>query len=460
MNKRNNLKLLYLTYAILGFTVPIFDPLYPYFSTNFNIGYDKIGLVFFAGSLVAIVFSIIAGRICDRYSFRIVLLFSFLVTCLGFTFFAIFQGFLPLIITVLFVNLGYSFVWPGAYSAVFTDFRDNYSIIYVNLDKFYYFSTLFGPLIMSVMLYFKLSPRLIFVFLSISFGVMYIMFYFNFKVEDSKVNGKRERIEKKRNRLNIIFFKSRTCLNNNSSDSLYLKAGNLEISKEFLKDFGIKENAISINTSNNINNIDDDLECSYGYPGFKNIFKVNTILSGIALTLFSCVMVGSSAWLTTYFTFFNIPIFLSSIFVSIYWFFTFIGLEIVSKILKRLGEERILFYGGILSSISLIFYGLIPNIFIKIIFIALTAMGISGIYPLASSISVRENPQAPATASGFIVAMGIVGNLIIQPTLGFFVEYYDKQYIPFILCAFSVLGSIVAGILNFSTLNLQKNKFK
>ena len=78
----------------------------------------------------------------------------------------------------------------------------------------------------------------------------------------------------------------------------------------------------------------DGLECTYAYKGFRTIFKKATVLSAVTLTLFACVMVGSSAWLTTYFTSFDVPIFLSSIFVSIYWFFTFVGLQLISKMLK------------------------------------------------------------------------------------------------------------------------------
>jgi len=108
MQQKGNLKLLYMAYSILGFTVPIFDPLYPYFSTTFNVGYDKIGLIFFGGCLIAIISNIIAGRICDHYPFRRVMLFSILITFFGFVFFAIYQNFLSLIITVFIINIGYN----------------------------------------------------------------------------------------------------------------------------------------------------------------------------------------------------------------------------------------------------------------------------------------------------------------------------------------------------------------
>jgi MFS family permease len=397
-----------MAYSVLGFTVPIFDPLYPYFSTTFNIGYDKIGMVFFGGSLVAIISNIIAGRICDRYPFRRVMLCSFLITFLGFAFFAIYQNFLSLIVTVLIVNIGYNFVWPGSYSAVFNDFSENYSEIYVNLDKFYYLSTLFGPLFISLLFYLNLSPRFIFIILSIVFGIIFIVFYFNFKIPFYKDNPE-----------------SKTDIDIALSKGQYIEEKPLE-------------NGILVN---------EELESSYTYKGFRTILKKVTVLTGVILTLFSCIMVGSSAWLTTYFTYFDVPIFVSSIFVSVYWFFTFIGLQIISKMLNYFSEAKILFFGGLLSSAGLFFYGIVPNIYIKIIFIAMIAIGVSGIYPLGAAIAVRENPQTSATASGFMVAMGIAGSLIAQPLMGFTSEYLDKIYIPFVLLAIALLGTFISFIL-------------
>lgn len=385
-------------YAALGFTVPIFDPLFPYFSTTFNIGFDKIGLVFFGGSFIAIVTNIIAGHICDRYPYRRVMLFSFLITFTGFCIFSIYQSFLSLIATVFIVNIGFNFVWPGSYSAIFNDFNENFSVIYIRLDKFYYFATLFGPLIISFLFYIGLDLRILFVFLAAIFGTLFILFYFSF--------GKQEKLK-------------------------YLK-NNKIITNSGKGPDDIKKNERGLACAN---------------TGFKKIFKKATVLSSLALMLFACVMTGSSAWLTTYFSSFDVPIFLSSVFVSVYWFFTFIGLQFVSRLLKHLSEAKILFYGGLLSSAGLVFYGTIPNIYIKIVFLVLVAMGVAGIYPLAAAIAVRENPEASASASGFTVAMGIAGGLIIQPLMGFVAEYINKKNVPFVLLIISLLGTLTAFLL-------------
>jgi MFS family permease len=64
--------------------IPIFDPLYPYFSRNFNVGFDKIGLVFFGGSLTAIIAIISAGRLSDKFPLRKLFLWSFAISFAGF----------------------------------------------------------------------------------------------------------------------------------------------------------------------------------------------------------------------------------------------------------------------------------------------------------------------------------------------------------------------------------------
>ena len=150
----------------MGFVIPIFDPLYPYFSKSFNIGFDKIGLVFFGGSLTAIISMIFAGRISDRFPLRKLFLWSFAISFAGFAVFSIFHNFTGLIITVVIVNIGLSIFWPALYYKVFHDHNENYSTMYVKLERFYYLATALGPLLISLLLYLNLSPRYIFISVS------------------------------------------------------------------------------------------------------------------------------------------------------------------------------------------------------------------------------------------------------------------------------------------------------
>src|SRR5450830_390708 len=177
MQKKKNLKLFYLAYFILGFVIPIFDPLYPYFSKSFNVGFDKIGLVFFGGSLTAIISMISAGRISDRFPLRKLFLWSFAISFAGFAVFSIFHNFVGLIITVIIVNVGLNIFWPAAYAKIFHDHNENYSTMYVKLERFYYLATALGPLLISLLLYLNLLPRYIFVFLLFLFILLFSIFY-------------------------------------------------------------------------------------------------------------------------------------------------------------------------------------------------------------------------------------------------------------------------------------------
>ena len=164
-------------------------------------------------------------------------------------------------------------------------------------------------------------------------------------------------------------------------------------------------------------------------------------------------MVGTSAWLTTYFISFNIAVSLGSLFVAIYWFSTFIGLQILSKIIGRIREEKVLFYGGMVCVASLICFSLINIIYIKIIFLMLVGVSIAGVYPLCGALSVSANPKSAGTSSGITIAMGLVGGLIVSPVMGFVAQYLSKSYVPYVLIIFAVLGTIMSAILLRISLN-------
>jgi Major Facilitator Superfamily. len=182
-------------------------------------------------------------------------------------------------------------------------------------------------------------------------------------------------------------------------------------------------------------------------------FTPVVIFANISLALFGGVMVGTSAWLTTYFISFNIAVSLGSLFVAIYWFSTFIGLQILSKIIGRIREEKVLFYGGMVCVASLICFSLINIIYIKIIFLMLVGVSIAGVYPLCGALSVSANPKSAGTSSGITIAMGLVGGLIVSPVMGFVTQYLSKSYVPYVLIIFAVLGTIMSAILLRISLN-------
>ena len=297
MQKKKNLKLFYLAFFTLGFIIPIFDPLYPYFSKNFNVGYDKIGLVFFAGSLTAVVSMIIAGRLSDKVSSKKMFLWSFIISFAGFFVFSIFHNFIGLIVTVVIVNVGLNIFWPTAYAKIFHDHNENYSTMYVKLERFYYLATVIGPLLISLLLYLNISPRYIFFFLLLLFIFLFFKFYKGYKDRISGTFSHVEMHTDQHEKINIKFDKDEQKLSQDKNRSKHKK---VKLHKKIFK-----------------------------------FFTPTVIFANISLTLFAGLNTGTSAWLTTYFTSFNISVSSSSVFVAIYWFSAFIGLHILSKIMDK-----------------------------------------------------------------------------------------------------------------------------
>ncbi len=409
MQKNKNLKLFYVAYVIMGFTIPIFDPLYPYFANNFHVGYDRIGIVFFFGSLTGIISIVIAGIISDILPLRKIFLWSSAISFAGFAVFNVFQNFAGLTVTVIIVNMGMMIFWPAVYSKVFHDYKENYSMMYVKLDRFYYLATALGPLFISLLLYLNLSPRYIFTLLLLLFFILFILFYRFYKDKTSNISNADD-----------------YNLKDDLSEGTVLKIKNKENNSIFKK--------------------------------ITKFFSPTVIFANLSLMLFAGVLTGTSSWLTTYFTSFNIAISFSSILVSVYWIFTFIGLQIISKALDYLIEEKILFYGGLISIISLACFSVINIIYVKIIFLAMVAMPISGIYALCGAITVRANPKSAGAASGFSIGMGLAGGLIVQPIMGFVAQYMSKRYIPYVLLIMGIFGTILSAILLKISLDKNRNR--
>jgi fucose permease len=420
MQRNKNLRLFYLAYIVMGFTIPIFDPLYPYFSNNFHVGYDKIGIVFFFGSLMGIITIVIAGIISDRFPLRKIFLWSFAISFAGFAVFNILQNFAGLIVTVIIVNMGMMIFWPAVYSKIFHDHNENYSMMFVKLDRFYYLATALGPLLISLLLYLNLSPRFIFSLLLLLFFILFISFY--------------------------RFYKDKISNTSHVDDDI----SGLDGSQKNLK-HNLSEDTVSKNKNKESRRI---------FKKMTKFFSPAVIFANLSLMLFAGVLSGTSSWLTTYFTSFNIEVSFSSILVSVYWIFSFIGLHIISKVLNYLIEEKILFYGGIISVISLTCFNYTNIIYLKIIFLVIIAMSISGIYALCGAITIRANPKFAGTASGFSLGMGLVGGLIVQPVIGFVAQYLSKRYIPYVLIVMSVFGTILSAILLKISLDKKRDRIK
>jgi MFS family permease len=291
--------------------------------------------------------------------------------------------------------------------------------MYIRLERFYYLSTAFGPLLIALLLYLDITPRYIFIFLMLLFVLLFSMFYAGFRDKTSITPG-------------VSDSKA------GQAQTVFGNVGN------GIGDTGMGSFAGSKPHCDKAIQLPQKVKLHKKIAGF---FTPTVIFANLSLTFFGGVMVGTSAWLTTYFTSLNIAVSLSSIFVAVFWFATFLGLQIMSKIVDKIKEEKILFYGGIISSVSLISFSFINIISIKVFFLILVGMSLSGIYPLCGAITIRANPKSAGTSSGITIAMGLAGGLIVSPVMGFVAQYLSKSYVPYVLVILAVLGTILSAVL-------------
>jgi MFS family permease len=163
-----------------------------------------------------------------------------------------------------------------------------------------------------------------------------------------------------------------------------------------------------------------------------------------------------SSWLTTYFLFFNISVYQGSLVLSFYWVFMVSGLFLTQKMIKKTNEITIILYGSILGAISILIFGLVDFVPIKLIFLAMNGFFISGISPMTMSISISQNPNRAGSITGFIIAFYLFGEILFQPLLGFFAEHLGKNSIIYIIIAGFIITMILSFLL-FMTLRV-KNK--
>lgn len=89
--------------------------------------------------------------------------------------------------------------------------------------------------------------------------------------------------------------------------------------------------------------------------------------------LYIGILSGLSAWLTTYFTFLNIPVSFGSVLLSFFWVFSALGVFLAGKLIKRSNEISLLTIGSIAGATSIVLYTFLPIVYLKIVFLMLVA---------------------------------------------------------------------------------------
>jgi len=167
----------------------------------------------------------------------------------------------------------------------------------------------------------------------------------------------------------------------------------------------------------------------------RSLFKVSKkiltnpyfIICAIIIILYSTVKDTFFTWFTSYFTFLNVEISLSSLFLTAYGISTLAGMLIKNKLIRRFKEKKVLLYGAIIafSSLSGLFFT--DNLILKIALILLFGFGLSATFTIIFSLGIEVNKQYAGAVSGLLMAAAFPGVIIFQYLSGYLLEHLSKN---------------------------------
>jgi fucose permease len=391
--KRQTLKTFYFIFTLFGLSIVMIDPLIPVIAEQINVGFDRIGIALFIGSIATLISNFIAGRLSDRVDIKKLVLLGLILLFFGFTLFGIYLNYILFIIIIILLRIGYGIIDTTIHSFSSKLYKKNISRVFLNLNIAWYFGAFLGPLIISAVLYFDFLPKYLFFIVAFTYTVSIFIFY-------------------------------RICPKKR-----------------------IQEDKLSSGTNKSLSR----------RKGLSSLRDPVVIMGSLVLFFYMGSLMGLSSWLTTYFLGFGIRVAYSSAILSLYWFFSIIGMVITIRIISKFREITILFYGCLLGTICLSIFSFIPNIYWKIAILAMQAIFLSGIFPLTTAISAQRNQENSGTILGFTIAFAFAGSIVFQPVYGYVAEYFGKNYIAYIALGGALIGLIFTFIL-FRI--LQKNPLK
>ncbi len=401
---KNTLSLLFVLFIFFGIAFTVIDPLIPIISEEFNIGYDKIGLILFASSSISLIATFLSGRFSDKYDLKKIIMTGALFLAAGFMIYGFFLSLIILALTVIFFRVGCGILDSSIHAFVSKLYYKKHSAVFVKLDLFWYIGAVIGPLLISILLYLKVDIRYAFIGFFISIVIVLVLFLRYY----SGLHGNRNKIK----------------------NDVLLKTGSPET--EDIKD-ALKEGTSGTEQNNELNN-------------YIKIVK-NPVILLCSMGLFFYIGIFSllSTWLTTYFADFNIPVSFSSAVLSVFWAFNAIGIVIAGRLIRRFNELKLLLIFSIVGGISAAFYSMLPNIYVKIFFLILQAIFYSSFFPLLNAVAVHEDARSSGTILGITLSISVIGLVFFQPVSGAIMEYFGTDGINYLLLitAFLLFLSIV-----------------
>jgi len=181
----------------------------------------------------------------------------------------------------------------------------------------------------------------------------------------------------------------------------------------------------------------------------KILVSPHFIVCAIILFIYSTVKDTFFTWFTSYFTFLNIEVNISSLILAGYGISTLAGMIIKKALIRRFKEKKVLLYGVIISFISLTGLLFVDNLIVKIIMIFIFGFGLSAMFTITFSLGLEVSKKYAGSVSGLLMASAYPGVIIFQYLSGYLLEHLSKNSVLILdsILVFFLLISIA--ILNY-----------
>jgi predicted MFS family arabinose efflux permease len=173
------------------------------------------------------------------------------------------------------------------------------------------------------------------------------------------------------------------------------------------------------------------------------------IICAVIIILYATVKDTFFTWFTSYFTFLNIEVSMSSLILSGYGITTFAGMILKNILIRRFKERKVLLYGIIISFISLTGLLFLDNLILKIVLILLFGFGLAATFTITFSLGIEINKKYAGSVTGLLMAATYPGVIIFQYLSGYLLEHLSKNSVLVLdtVLVFFLLVSVV--VLNY-----------
>ena len=400
--KRQVVPLFLFLSLFMGLSNTVLDPLIPLIARTLSVGYDLIGIALFLGSLFSLLMTFAAGKLSDFLDIKLVILAALGSIFLGFAFFSLPLGFGLFILVVLLLRSGYGALMTSTHTFVGRIFHTAHSPVYVKMDIFWFFGALAGPFIIGLTLRFDVSPRVV-------FGILALACFL------------------------AAFYSWKKCpsLKEPAEGSLPRDAKGEEEREE-------------------------KSSRSSGASWWKVIWNPVVLLNSCMLFFHTGMASGLLSWLTTYFTGYEIEVSSGSFVLAGYFAVSLTGLLIVSRIMNRISEGKIVLATFITGTLSFFLVWRIPEFIGKLPFLLIGGICFATTFSLSMAISAYEDRENTGTILGFQLTMALLGGIVFQPLYGYAAEYWGTRSVMGVIFFIALAGLGFAAAL-FIVLRLRRS---